>query len=209
MSTESFADSTGRLGQVEPGLPVITLLTDFGTADYFVGAMKGVILTINRSATIVDITHEIPPQDIESGAFTLLTCYRDFPDGTIHVGVVDPELAELDGAPGRSQPRDGRPEELPVHVDVRTPLVRDVADFIDGLHRAHRNACAALHALVRLDVALAEPVVDAVDRALLHARTVVHVDAGFGDHVRHGVHLQVFLMRRPYGAPCKRPAAGR
>ena len=52
--------------------------------------MKGVILTINRSAAIVDITHEIPPQDIESGAFTLLTCYRDFPEGTIHVAVVDP-----------------------------------------------------------------------------------------------------------------------
>ena len=71
-------------------LPVVTLLTDFGTTDYFVGAVKGVILTINPSATIVDITHEIPPQDIESGAFTLLTCYRDFPPGTIHVGVVDP-----------------------------------------------------------------------------------------------------------------------
>jgi S-adenosylmethionine hydrolase len=69
---------------------VIALLTDFGTADYFVGAMKGVILTVNRSASIVDITHEIPPQDIEAGAFTLLTCYRDFPEGTIHVGVVDP-----------------------------------------------------------------------------------------------------------------------
>ncbi|HEY3580769.1 MAG TPA: SAM-dependent chlorinase/fluorinase [Pyrinomonadaceae bacterium] len=90
MSTGNSADSTGRLGQVKPNLPVITLLTDFGTADYFVGAVKGVILTINRSATIVDITHEIPPQDIESGAFTLLTCYRDFPDGTIHVAVVDP-----------------------------------------------------------------------------------------------------------------------
>ena len=71
-------------------LPVVTLLTDFGSADYFVAAVKGVILTINPSVTIVDITHEIPPQDIESGAFTLLTCYRDFPAGTIHVAVVDP-----------------------------------------------------------------------------------------------------------------------
>lgn len=71
-------------------LPVVTLLTDFGTTDYFVAAVKGVILTINPSATIVDITHEIPPQDIESGAFTLLTCYRDFPAGTIHMAVVDP-----------------------------------------------------------------------------------------------------------------------
>lgn len=70
--------------------PVITLLTDFGTQDYFVGAMKGVILSINPRAHIVDITHEIPPQDIEAGAFNLLSVYRDFPSGTIHVGVVDP-----------------------------------------------------------------------------------------------------------------------
>lgn len=70
--------------------PVVTLLTDFGTADYFVAAVKGVILTINPLVSLVDITHEIPPQDIETGAFTLLTCYRDFPAGTIHVAVVDP-----------------------------------------------------------------------------------------------------------------------
>jgi len=69
---------------------LITLLTDFGTADYFVGAMKGVILTINPEARIVDITHEIPPQDILSGAFTLSSVYKNFPKGTIHVGVVDP-----------------------------------------------------------------------------------------------------------------------
>ena len=69
---------------------VVTLLTDFGTADYFVGAVKGVILTINPHVSIVDITHEIPPQDIEAGAFTLLTCYRNFPAGTIHLAVVDP-----------------------------------------------------------------------------------------------------------------------
>lgn len=70
--------------------PVITLLTDFGTEDYFVAAVKAVILTINPLASIVDITHRVPPQDIESGAFTLLACYNDFPAGTIHVGVVDP-----------------------------------------------------------------------------------------------------------------------
>ena len=69
---------------------IITLLTDFGLQDYFVGAMKGVILAINPSARIIDITHEIPPQDIEAGAFNLLACYRDFPQGTIHVAVVDP-----------------------------------------------------------------------------------------------------------------------
>lgn len=70
--------------------PVITLLTDFGTADYFVGAVKGAILTVNPGALIVDITHEIPAHDIESAAFTLLAACSSFPAGTIHVAVVDP-----------------------------------------------------------------------------------------------------------------------
>lgn len=69
---------------------LITLLTDFGTADYFVAAMKGVILSIAPNARIVDITHETPAQDIEAAAFTLLAGYSSFPPGTIHVAVVDP-----------------------------------------------------------------------------------------------------------------------
>jgi S-adenosylmethionine hydrolase len=69
---------------------LITLLTDFGTADYFVGAMKGVILSINPDARLVDITHEIAPQDIRTGAFTLAAVYQTFPAETIHVAVVDP-----------------------------------------------------------------------------------------------------------------------
>ena len=72
------------------GAPIITLLTDFGTADYFVAAVKGVILGGNSTANIVDITHEIPPGDIEAAAFTLLAACPSFPDGTIHVAVVDP-----------------------------------------------------------------------------------------------------------------------
>ena len=71
-------------------LPVISLLTDFGTADYFVGAVKGAILSVNPHAVIADITHEIAPQDILAGAFTLLAAYKTFPAGTIHVAVVDP-----------------------------------------------------------------------------------------------------------------------
>jgi S-adenosylmethionine hydrolase len=73
-------------------VPVITLLTDFGTADYFVSAMKGVILTVNPLVPIVDITHDIPPQDIEVAAFTLLAACSSFPAGTIHVAVVDPTV---------------------------------------------------------------------------------------------------------------------
>jgi len=69
---------------------MIALLTDFGTADYFVGSVKGVILSINPRATLVDITHDIPPQDIEAGAFTLFAAHSAFPPGTIFVAVVDP-----------------------------------------------------------------------------------------------------------------------
>ena len=69
---------------------MITLLTDFGSVDYFVGAVKGVILSVNPGAVITDITHEIPPQDVEAAAFTLLACYDTFPAGTIHMAVVDP-----------------------------------------------------------------------------------------------------------------------
>lgn len=71
-------------------MPIITLLTDFGAQDYFVGAMKGAILSINPRASIVDITHEIPPHDIRAAAFNLLAVYKDFPAGTVHVAVVDP-----------------------------------------------------------------------------------------------------------------------
>ncbi len=70
--------------------PIITLLTDFGSQDYFAAAMKGVILSINPSAHIVDITHELPPQEIHAAAFNLLATYKDFPAKTIHVAVVDP-----------------------------------------------------------------------------------------------------------------------
>lgn len=69
---------------------IITLLTDFGTRDWFVPSMKGVILNLAPRARIVDLTHEIPPQDVRSGAFVLAASARLFPKGTIHVAVVDP-----------------------------------------------------------------------------------------------------------------------
>ena len=69
---------------------IITLLTDFGVQDHFVAAMKGVILSVDPSITIVDITHAIPPQDIHGAAFNILAAHDSFPDGTIHVAVVDP-----------------------------------------------------------------------------------------------------------------------
>jgi hypothetical protein len=76
---------------------IITLTTDFGTADPFVGILKGVILGIYSQAQVVDITHQITPYDILQGALTIHAAYRYFPDGTIHVVVVDPMV----GSPRR------------------------------------------------------------------------------------------------------------
>lgn len=68
----------------------VTLLTDFGFEDSFAAVMKGVILSTNPNATIVDITHAIEPQNIRAGAFVLATAYSYFPKDSIHVAVVDP-----------------------------------------------------------------------------------------------------------------------
>jgi len=69
---------------------IITLTTDFGLADGYVGTMKGIILGISPTATIVDISHEIAPQDVHEAAYTLYAAYSYFPQGSIHVVVVDP-----------------------------------------------------------------------------------------------------------------------
>jgi S-adenosyl-L-methionine hydrolase (adenosine-forming) len=69
---------------------MITLLTDFDTADVFVASMKGVILGISPKTTLVDITHEVPPHGIRQAAYLLKSAYGYFPTGTIHVVVVDP-----------------------------------------------------------------------------------------------------------------------
>ena len=71
-------------------MSIITLLTDFGTGTEYAGLMKGVILSINPSAVIVDITHQIDSQDIVQAAFTIHSSYEYFPDGSVHLVVVDP-----------------------------------------------------------------------------------------------------------------------
>ncbi len=71
-------------------LGLITLLTDFGDRDWFVASMKGAILTINPHATIVDLSHHVPPHSVEDASYLLKSCYRYFPNGTVHVAVVDP-----------------------------------------------------------------------------------------------------------------------
>ncbi len=71
-------------------MAVITLTTDFGTKDWFVGVMKGVLLARAPEARVIDLTHELQPGDIRAGAFALMASYRFFPRGSVHVVVVDP-----------------------------------------------------------------------------------------------------------------------
>ena len=77
---------------------IITLTTDFGTADGFVGAMKGVILSLAPHAIFIDITHEVPPHDVRVGTFALETATLHFPPHAIHVAVVDPGVGSARAA---------------------------------------------------------------------------------------------------------------
>ena len=71
-------------------MSLLTLLTDFGTQDTYVGVMKGVVFGVCPTVTIVDLTHDIAPQDILAGRFYLQSSYRNFPSNTVHLVVVDP-----------------------------------------------------------------------------------------------------------------------
>ena len=70
-------------------MAIITLTSDWGTSEYYAAAVKGVILSQVPNATIVDITHEIPHFDVAEAGFTLRNCYRNFPEGTIHIIAVE------------------------------------------------------------------------------------------------------------------------
>ncbi len=69
---------------------ILTLLTDFGTADHYVAAVKGVVLGLAPGTTLVDVSHEVPPGDVAAGAWLLAAAAPWFPPGTVHLAVVDP-----------------------------------------------------------------------------------------------------------------------
>jgi S-adenosylmethionine hydrolase len=87
--TSIIAGLEERLDRLERP-PVITITTDFGQYDGYVGTMKGVIYTLLPDAVVVDISHDVGPQQIHEGAFILYRAYRYFPASAIHVAVVDP-----------------------------------------------------------------------------------------------------------------------
>src|SRR3954469_13196012 len=71
-------------------MSLLTLLTDFGTADYYVAAVKGTVLRLAPRTTLVDVSHEVPPGDVETASFLLWAAAPSFPDRTVHLAVVDP-----------------------------------------------------------------------------------------------------------------------
>ena len=160
--------------------PVITLLTDFGLADHYVAAMKGVILAICPRARLVDITHQITPFAISEGAYTLAQAWEYFPRGTVHLAVVDPGVGsarramavELEGhrfvapdngllsmvlASGRgAKIRENRIREITAHRYFREPVS-------NSFHGRDIFAPVAAHlakglALARVGKQLANPV---------------------------------------------------
>ena len=72
-------------------MTIITLTSDWGLSDYYVAAVKGTIYTSIPDATIIDITHSVEPWDVTSAAFVLKNCYRNFPEGTIHIIGIETE----------------------------------------------------------------------------------------------------------------------
>lgn len=93
------------------GSGILTLLTDFGLSDPYVGVMKGTIAQVNRSLTVIDLTHQILPQNINLARFTLMTAIPYFPAGTVHVAVVDPGVGS-----------DRRPVALAIGTDPVAPM---------------------------------------------------------------------------------------
>ena len=107
-------------------MPIVTLLTDFGLRDTYVGQMKGAILAVAPAARLVDLTHGVPSQDVFAGAFLLWTAVEVFPPGTVHVAVVDPGV----GSPRRGLAvRSGRGDVL---VGPDNGLLAPAVDRLGG-----------------------------------------------------------------------------
>lgn len=86
--------------------PIVALLSDFGTQDHYVGAMKGAVLSVCPDAQLVDVVHDLPPHDVEAGSFVLASAVEAFPTGTVFLAVVDPGVGT--GRRALAVEKDGR-----------------------------------------------------------------------------------------------------
>ena len=150
--------------------PVITLTTDFGHEDPFVGVMKGVILKINPHAEIVDITNDIRPHDIREAAFTIGANYRFFPDDTIHIVVVDPGVGSQ-----------RRPKLANITGGLSGPAIKPVAvRMVHEVFRAVRIPVIGMGGIMTAD--------DAIEFMIAGARAVA---VGTANFVRPGITLEI------------------
>jgi hypothetical protein len=122
---------------------IITLTTDFGLADGYAGTMKGVILGIAPTATIVDISHDISPQDVREAAYTLYTAYPYFPQGTIHVVVVDPGVGSERRAIALRTPRATfvAPDNGVLSYVVAREMVEEIVDLTNPRYHLSPASC--------------------------------------------------------------------
>ncbi len=163
-------------------MAIITLTTDFGLTDGYVGALQGVILSIAPQATLVSLSHDVPPQDVRAGAFVLYQAVPFFPPDTIHLAVVDPGVGSARRA-----------------LAVRTPL---------GIFVAPDNGVLS-YVLASTDVEEAVSLTQSVYR-LPHVSATFHgrdVFAPAAAHLANGVSLTelgpraINLVRLPMPQP--------
>ena len=102
-------------------MPLITLLTDFGTTDSYVAEVKASILRVAPDATLVDISHSVPPGDIRSAAYLLGRTWQLFPVGTVHLAVVDPGVGTERGALAVTSRRPRVRRSRQRHPDLAAP----------------------------------------------------------------------------------------
>ncbi len=200
---------------------IVTLTTDFGLTDGFVGTMKGVILGINPNVTIVDITHDIAPHNLEQGAFLFANAAKYFPANAIHVVVVDPgvgsarrALAAREGETLFVAPDNGvlssvlRPSSAVVQLNKPSYWLPRVSDTFHGRDifapvAAHLSLGAPLDALgkpmsdwVRLASAQAKPRGDgAIIGAVVHIDRFGNVATNIGEEMLVGMDRARVVVR--------------
>ena len=149
-------------------MSIITLLTDFGTSDSYVAEIKGVLLSRAPTATVVDVSHDVPAGDVRAGRYILSRVWPRFPAGTVHLAVVDPgvgtarrALAAQAGGHSFVGPDNGLLSGLPEDARfVTLPVLRDASPTFHG-RDVFAPAAARLAAGARLDE-IGTPVADVV-----------------------------------------------
>jgi S-adenosyl-L-methionine hydrolase (adenosine-forming) len=153
-------------------MSIITLLTDFGTSDSYVAEIKGVLLSRVPTATVVDVTHDVPAGDVRAGRYVLSRVWPRFPAGTVHLAVIDPgvgtarrALAAQAGGHCFVGPDNGLLSGLPDDVRfVTLPVLRDASPTFHG-RDVFAPAAARLATGARLDD-LGPPVADVIRSAV-------------------------------------------